>query len=49
MRLRSCVAVAMVQAGSYSSDSTPSLATSICYKHGPQKGRKRKKKIIHIL
>jgi len=30
MQLGSCIAVAMAQAGSYSSDSTPSLGTSIC-------------------
>ena len=28
--LRSCIAVAVVQAGGYSSDSSPSLGTSIC-------------------
>ena len=39
--LRSDVAVA--QAGSYSSDGTPSLGTSICLGYGPKKGKKRNK------
>ena len=52
--LRSRVAVALAQAGSYSSDSTPSLGTSICRRCSPkskktkaqkwQKDKKRKKK-----
>ena len=37
MRLRSCVAVAVVQAGSCSSNLTPSLGTSICLMCGPKK------------
>ena len=37
MRLRSDVAVALVQAGGYNSDSTPSLGTSICRRCGPKK------------
>ena len=37
LRLRSCIAVAVVQAGSYSSDLTPSLGTSICCRCGPKK------------
>ena len=39
--LRSCVAVAVAQAGSYSSVSTPSLGTSICLRCSPKK-KKRK-------
>ena len=35
----------MAQAGSCSSDSTPSLRTSICYEWGP---KKRKKKYMYI-
>ena len=42
MQLGSSVAVAMVQARSYSSDSTPSLGTSICRRCIP------KKKKIHL-
>ena len=47
MRLRSCVAVAVVYAGSYSSDSTPSLGTSICCgctTKERKKGRKKERK-----
>ena len=36
-QLGSCVAVAVVQAGSCSSDSTPSLGTSICHRFSPKK------------
>ena len=43
MRLGSGLAVAVVQAGGYSSDSTPSLGTSICCKCGPKKIKKKKK------
>ena len=39
--LRSGVAVAVAQACSYSSDSTPSLGTSICCGCGPQKTKKK--------
>ena len=42
MWLRSCVAVALAQAGSYSSDWTPRLGTSICPK-------KTKRPIIIII
>ena len=38
-RLQTCIAVAVVQAGSYSSDSTPSLGTSTCRGCGPKKKR----------
>ena len=44
MRLRSCVAVAVGQASSCRSDLTPSLGTSICYRCGPKKQSKKKKK-----
>ena len=37
MWLRSGIAVAVVQAGSYSSDLTPSLGTSLCLGCGPKK------------
>ena len=43
-RLGSHIAVAQVQASSYSSDSTPSLGTSICCRSSPRKGKKTKKK-----
>ena len=39
-RLRSCVAVAVVSARSYSSDLTPSPGISICCRRGPQKKEK---------
>ena len=42
MRLGSHMAVAV--AGSYSSDSTPSLGTPICCECGPKKTKKKKKK-----
>ena len=41
-QLRSRAAAAVVQAGSYSSDSTPSLGTSTCQGSGPRKGKKTK-------
>jgi len=40
MRFRSGIAVAVVQASSYSSDSTPSLGTSISCTCGPKKTNK---------
>ena len=43
-QLRSHVAVAVGQAGSCSSDSTPSLGTSISCGCGPKKTKKKKKK-----
>ena len=46
MCLRSCVAVAVVSASSYSSISTPSLGTSICHGYGP---KKKKKRILEFL
>ena len=39
-QLRSGVAVAW--AGSYSSDKTPNLGTSICHRNGPKKTKKKK-------
>ena len=42
--LGSRVAVALPQTGGYSSDSTPSLGTSICHGCGPIKGKKKKEK-----
>ena len=46
MWLGSCIAVAVV--GDCSSDSTPSLGTSICPRCGPKKGKKRKKKETNV-
>ena len=43
-QLGSGVAVALVWAGSCSSDYTPSLATSICCGYGPKKTKDKKKK-----
>ena len=44
MQLRSRVAVAVVLAGSYSSDLTPSLGTSICCGAALKRPKKKKKK-----
>ena len=44
MQLGSGVAVAVVQAGSCISNSTPSLRTSTCYRCGPKKRKKQNKK-----
>ena len=44
MRLRSGIAVAVVEAGSCSSNSTPSLGTFICYRCSTKKKKKKKKK-----
>ena len=46
MWLRSLVAVAVAEASGYSSDSTPSLGTSICSGCGPRKTKKKKKKEV---
>ena len=43
MHLGSRFSVAVARAGSYSSDSTPSLGTSISYRCGPKKTKKKKK------
>ena len=40
------VAVAVVQASSYSTNSTPSLGTSICLGFGPKKTKKKKKSYV---
>ena len=39
MQLGAPVAVAVVQADSYSSDSAPRLGTSICHTFGPKKNK----------
>ena len=44
MRLRYGVALAVAQAGSCSSDSIPSLETSICCRGGPKKTKTNKQK-----
>ena len=41
--------VALVQAGSRSSDLTPSLGTSICHGHSPRKDKDKKKKVCNGL
>ena len=46
--LRSGIAVAVVQAGSCSFNSTPSLGTSICHRCGPKKMTKKKKKNLSL-
>ena len=38
------ISIAMVQADSCNSDSTPSLGTYICYRYGPKKQKKKKEK-----
>ena len=53
MQLGSGVAVAVVYAGSYSSDSTPSMGTSICHRCSPKAAgvalkRQKKKKKYYI-
>ena len=42
MRLGSCIAVAVAQDGSYSSDQTSSLGTSVCHKCSPKKIKDQK-------
>ena len=49
MWLWSCIAVAVVWAGRYSSNLTPSLRTSICCEYGPGKKEKTTHKCIYIL
>ena len=44
MWLGSHIAVAVAQAGSYSSDSTPSQEISICHRCGPERQKEKKKK-----
>lgn len=43
MQLGSCVAVALAQAGGYSSDCTPSLGISMCHTCCPKNTEKKKK------
>ena len=42
------IAVAMVEAGSCSSNLTPSLGTFICHRGGPKKQKKKKKKKVYL-
>ena len=49
MQLRSSMAVAVAQANSYSSNVTPTLATSMCHRYGPKKKKRRRSKIIIII
>ena len=44
--LGSGIAVAMAEAGSWSSHSTPSLGTSICCRYSPEKKERKKKDTI---
>ena len=44
MWLRSGIAVALVQAGGYSSDLTPRLGSSICRGYGPKEQKQKQKK-----
>ena len=44
MRPRSHIAVALAKASGYSSNSTPSLGSSICHGSGPRNGKKKKKR-----
>ena len=45
-RLGSLIAVAVVQAGGYSSNLTPRLGTPICPRCNPKKSKKKKKKTL---
>ena len=47
MQLGSHIAGAVLEAGSYSSDSTPSLETSMCCGCGPQKTKKKRTFMSH--
>ena len=47
--LRSDIVVAVVQAGNYSSNSTPSLGTSTCHGYSPKKKQKRKKEKENLI
>ena len=46
-QLGSGIAVAVAEGGSYSSDSTPSLGTSLCHRCSPKKKKKRKQSLLH--
>ena len=48
MWIRSGITMAVVQAGSCSSDSTPNLGTSICHKYGHKKKKNRIDKTRHF-
>ena len=48
MKLGSCFAAAVVEAGGYSSVWTPSLGTSICHGSSPRK-RQKDKKFQHLI
>ena len=49
MQLRSGVALAVVEAGSCLSDSTPSLGSSVRYTCSPKKKKKKKKRSSRII
>ena len=38
-QFRSCIAVALLKAGGYSSDWTPSLGISMCHRSSPRNGK----------
>ena len=46
LQMGSGIAVVVVQASSCSSDSTPSLGTSVCHGHSPKKQKKKKLKTL---
>ena len=48
MRVRFYAAVALAQAGSYSSDWTPGLGTPICHGCGPKKTKRQKKNALQF-
>ena len=47
MQLGSRVAMAVVEASSYSSGPAPSLGTYICHRYSPRRDKKRKKRILN--
>ena len=49
IQFRSHVAMAIVQASSYSSDLIPSLGTSICCRSSPKKKKKKKKSVLLLV
>ena len=49
MWLGSCIAVAVAVASSYTSDSTPSLGTSMCHRCGPKKQKRKTKKTQEMI
>ena len=48
MQLKSCIAVAVALASTCSSDSTPSLGTSICHKCGLKKRKKKRHLCVNV-